>query len=931
MEQQFARSEKAIKSLWQKLNVPNEDQEVFTASVLLDVTAENLRTLNDEIQRLEDRRAAGIAVEKAIEVREGFLYLLHEMADRGIENAEDASTVVRDYAPILNSLRLASLDVVDSIMHWRACWLKSTAIYYWKGISYYIKMQQDLHFLNVSGIATALGLEVDNNPFLNSADGNTQQLFADTFAKRLPAAAKSRAAMPEAVGGKARLPAIVESSVDSPGPQEPAAFKGLVSTEALKQRVKRCERVLRDEVRLMKILELYKPSAGPQKDADAPEFEVESEADGATEADMDEPAKLHRDLKHTAALRIQTQWRGWLGRTTVRNLRKEQAAATKVQRKVRQSLAKKEAAARRKCFRCAQKIQAIVRGIIARVVVKHMKKATAVLVIQSFARANRSLQRVRSLTLQMQSQCEDSDATQMKLLGDGNRVVQNDNADDGIEEWRVEHYWMSDPRLQFPATKVQAWYHGVKARHRVTMLRQKARSAQKIQAVYRGMLGRRLFCLHVLARSRPGLDEVLMTHDLNAVNIPIMWRWALYGEEVSELYASPYRMQPPPRRNEVAEASTLLQANWQDDSTRLSRKQRQQRRWVASEMEQTPGPSTTGEVGTPAAVQPAAVEVEKVKPVQVPAAGLQHRRARKAVLVASEADPLKAMFLAQQAKHKNHSQMEARQAFGLEGKAGRTAFLKGQVFAEPLTCVGQSTNPLQAQSAQDPRVSSAVTPAQHRKNTADGLPATGMDSTATEYHEIDCLVRVSPKAQGMLISPGIAMLQQAAEAGRPEEESISQQHEGSVHQQSLAVVQDPAPEATEPDSFAGIERLLRLSSKVEGVPSAPGMAILQHTVKSDTISKPMDADIVLRPRDPVEAGASDRQSSVDSLPVSSIAADDAATVPAFGISLPVSWPQEHVFSDDDELGLDLLVKASPVKGPPEHLLLLQSALHAQLE
>ena len=40
--------------------------------------------------------------------------------------------------------------------------------------------------------------------------------------------------------------------------------------------------------------------------------QVESEADGATEADMDEPAKLHRDLKHTAALRIQTQWRGWL-------------------------------------------------------------------------------------------------------------------------------------------------------------------------------------------------------------------------------------------------------------------------------------------------------------------------------------------------------------------------------------------------------------------------------------------------------------------------------------------------------------------------------------------------------------------------------------------------------------------------------------------
>ena len=37
------------------------------------------------------------------------------------------------------------------------------------------------------------------------------------------------------------------------------------------------------------------------------------------------------------------------------------------------------------------------------------------------------------------------------------------------------------------------------------MLRQKARSAQKIQAVYRGMLGRRLFCLHVLARSRPVL------------------------------------------------------------------------------------------------------------------------------------------------------------------------------------------------------------------------------------------------------------------------------------------------------------------------------------------------------------------------------------------------------------------------------------------
>ena len=82
---------------------------------------------------------------------------------------------------------------------------------------------------------------------------------------------------------------------------------------------------------------------------------------------------------------------------------------------------------------------------------------------------------------------------------------------------------------------------------------------------------------------------------------------------------------------------------------------------------------------------------------------------------------------------------------------------------------------------------------------------------------------------GMLISPGIAMLQQAAEAGRPEEESISQQHEGSVHQQSLAVVQDPAPEATEPDSFAGIERLLRLSSKVEGAHS-PFTILLLHSL-----------------------------------------------------------------------------------------------------
>ena len=76
LPQLFAQSQQTLSELWDRMDVPPGDRQQFASVAFADVTTDNLKTLNDEIQRLLDRRTASVHVEQSIEIREGFLYLL---------------------------------------------------------------------------------------------------------------------------------------------------------------------------------------------------------------------------------------------------------------------------------------------------------------------------------------------------------------------------------------------------------------------------------------------------------------------------------------------------------------------------------------------------------------------------------------------------------------------------------------------------------------------------------------------------------------------------------------------------------------------------------------------------------------------------------------------------------------------------------------
>lgn len=169
VEQMFAKSKQRIIRLWDELGIPEQQRLQFAQQAMSLPTMENLQQINDEIQRLLDRRNAAVQVEKMIEVREGFLYLLQELAERFASGMVDKDRASRELFSLVAPFRNSSLDVVEAIVQWRETMrASSTALpYLWKGVSYLYKMQSDLFFLFHSGLGQFLDFEVKGNSLLD--------------------------------------------------------------------------------------------------------------------------------------------------------------------------------------------------------------------------------------------------------------------------------------------------------------------------------------------------------------------------------------------------------------------------------------------------------------------------------------------------------------------------------------------------------------------------------------------------------------------------------------------------------------------------------------------------------------------------------------------------------------------------------------------
>jgi hypothetical protein len=156
---------------WTTWNVPAARRLEFQKAVLLKSKPVS-ELMKEELARLEEEHHPAHLVEMAIDKREGLLTQLQgflplgESADRQLEAAE-----------LLSELRVASLDVVESVIRWRDA-THSSLSYQWQGKSYFSKMKHDTDFLKA--FEQWFYISEDSDPFLLYSAG------ARTFIKQFP-------------------------------------------------------------------------------------------------------------------------------------------------------------------------------------------------------------------------------------------------------------------------------------------------------------------------------------------------------------------------------------------------------------------------------------------------------------------------------------------------------------------------------------------------------------------------------------------------------------------------------------------------------------------------------------------------------------------------------------------------------------------------
>eukprot|EP00672_Neobodo_designis_P018312 CAMPEP_0174829760 /NCGR_PEP_ID=MMETSP1114-20130205/2127_1 /TAXON_ID=312471 /ORGANISM="Neobodo designis, Strain CCAP 1951/1" /LENGTH=353 /DNA_ID=CAMNT_0016063523 /DNA_START=275 /DNA_END=1333 /DNA_ORIENTATION=+ len=168
VEALVAKARGRLTRLWDELGVPEPERIAFAHQHLgAGDTAEALAAINAELQRLVEERNCALRVEKAVEVREGFLYLLQELAERYATSTMDKERALRELQALTTPYRNASLDVVEAILRWRQALKSETQPYLWKGVSYLHKMNSDTFFLANSRLRLLLDFEVAGNPLLD--------------------------------------------------------------------------------------------------------------------------------------------------------------------------------------------------------------------------------------------------------------------------------------------------------------------------------------------------------------------------------------------------------------------------------------------------------------------------------------------------------------------------------------------------------------------------------------------------------------------------------------------------------------------------------------------------------------------------------------------------------------------------------------------
>jgi len=199
-EEVFIKARDRLLILWDTLAIDDGVRAHFVATAFREVTAESVAAMHAEIERLVQLRAREAEVKRAVEIREGLLYVLQDhteravaaAAERGAPEEEDQQPVLsgsgqdrrrsvgaplsftpldpaaaRDVRQVVTRLRKATFAVLDAVAAWRRA-LGYDAAYRWRGTSYLLKMQTDLAFVaSVPAVAHAIGTTTVGNPLLD--------------------------------------------------------------------------------------------------------------------------------------------------------------------------------------------------------------------------------------------------------------------------------------------------------------------------------------------------------------------------------------------------------------------------------------------------------------------------------------------------------------------------------------------------------------------------------------------------------------------------------------------------------------------------------------------------------------------------------------------------------------------------------------------
>eukprot|EP01064_Diplonema_japonicum_P032014 TRINITY_DN592_c0_g2_i13.p1 TRINITY_DN592_c0_g2~~TRINITY_DN592_c0_g2_i13.p1 ORF type:complete len:2420 (+),score=598.21 TRINITY_DN592_c0_g2_i13:132-7391(+) len=485
-----------------------------------------------EVLSMLDVRNITVQIEKTIEIREGFLYLLQELTERAQTQQLDKDQLVKEINHIIHSLRTATLDCVEFISKWENLQGPTYQPYLWKGVSYLSKLQTDLTFFGYSKIANYLDFSVVGNPLLIRNEESRH-------------------------GNGAGLPPVKQGKEHS----------GISKSDPLGERLTMAQQYLKRVAGV----------AGDEIEEEGYLYGLEEdEAEGEDEKEVPEDDWLARtedrskEVEGQAAVHVQRVYRGFRDRNCAKQKSRQRRAAVVLQKLGRKINAKHETSLLRAKRSAAQRIQSYQRGITSREKVKHIRleRFCATEIQRNYRgylgrRISTAKAYERGAVVKIQAVFRGFSTR--KRLETSRKTTCHTAAVMIQKHWRgrlVRSDVRFDKSKLGAVEKLQSWNRGIIARNVSGRMKSERSSAMKIQAWLRGCMARQRAAEIRAERRATSNEDALILADKAATTVQAGWR----------MHSTRQRVKRDVQEKREEQAATSIQAHFRGHDVRKHKK-----------------------------------------------------------------------------------------------------------------------------------------------------------------------------------------------------------------------------------------------------------------------------------------------------------------------------------------------------------------------